>query len=357
MLNIHTGYQLKPLNTMGIDGTVGTYVEWSSIVDLHCLFTGPDTSHIVSRSFKSIGSGSNILFTRYRVDTPLLRCVNDTITIDSETDTDVTLTVSAGCELDRLVDYTCYHGWWGLENLSIIPGTVGGATVQNVGAYGVEFGNHVTAVTCYDTETDRVITIPVADMAYGYRDSALKHSPLSKRLIVTATTLRLSKTPMPVLTYGNLGRLLDDRDGSLSPVDVRDEVIRTRRSKLPDVDITGSAGSFFKNPVITTAEYDIVLSNARRLGIDTTGMPAHPVTDPPSGAPLIKLSAAWLIDRSGWKGYRRWNVGTWPGQPLVLVNITGYAAGIEIQTLAADIIADIADKWGITLTPEVEYIS
>ncbi|MDE7385551.1 MAG: UDP-N-acetylmuramate dehydrogenase [Muribaculaceae bacterium] len=355
MFRIHTGHQLKPLNTMGIDGTVDTYVEWSSAADLHCLFTGPDLSHVVRQSFKSIGSGSNMLFTRYRVHTPLLRCVNDTISLVSETDTDVILTVSAGCELDRLVEHTCYNGWWGLENLSLIPGTVGGATVQNVGAYGVEFGNRVVSVTCYDTETDRTIDIPVCDMAYGYRDSALKHSPLSKRMIVVWTTLRLSKCPAPVLTYGRLSEFFADRDEQLSPVDVRDEIIRTRRAKLPDVGITGSAGSFFKNPVVSADEYNIVLSNARRLGIDTSAMPVHHVTGP-DGEPLIKLSAAWFIDKSGWKGYRRWNVGTWPGQPLVLVNITGYAAGIEIQALAADIIADISDKWGITLTPEVEYI-
>ena len=355
MLNLHTAHPLKPLNTMGIDGTADTLVEWSDAADLHRLFTDLDLAPAVRKSFKAIGGGSNLLFTRYRVHTPLLRCVNDAIVVDNETDHDVTITVSAGCELDRLVESACYKGWWGLENLSLIPGTAGGATVQNVGAYGTEFGSTVVSVTCYDAETDRVIVIPACDMAYGYRESALKHSPLNKRLIVISTTLRLSKIPRPNLTYGLLSELLDERDQSLSPVDVRDEIIRTRRAKLPDVGITGSAGSFFKNPVITADEYNIVLSNARRLGIDTSTVPAHNVIGP-DGEPLIKLSAAWLIDKSGWKGYRRWNVGTWPGQPLVLVNITGYAAGIEIQTLAADIIAGVNEKWGITLTPEVEYI-
>lgn len=356
MLNLHTSHPLKPLNTMGIDGTADTLVEWSDAADLHRLFTDPELSTAVSKSFKAIGGGSNLLFTSYRVHTPLLRCVNEAIVVDNESDTDVILTVSAGCELDHLVEFTCYKGWWGLENLSLIPGTTGGATVQNVGAYGTEFGSAVVSVNCYDAETDRLIVIPARDMAYGYRESALKHSPLNKRMIVTSTTLRLSKIPTPNLTYGRLGELLERENQTLSPVDVRDEIIRTRRAKLPDVGITGSAGSFFKNPVVTPDQYSIVLSNARRLGIDTSAIPAHDVTPSGSNDTLIKLSAAWLIDKSGWKGYRRWNVGTWPGQPLVLVNITGYAAGIEIQALAADIIADVSDKWGITLTPEVEYI-
>ena len=355
MLTIHTNHQLKPLNTMGIDGTVTTLAEWSDAADLHQLFKNSEMGLESNPSFKAIWQGSNILFNDYKVDKLLLRCVNESIEIVDEDETGVTLTVHAGCQLDRLVDYCCYQGWWGIENLSLIPGTIGGATVQNVGAYGTEWGDVVVEVKCYDTDIDRVVTIPRSDMAYGYRDSALKHRPLNSRFIVVSTTVRLSKIASPILTYGGLSVLFAGRESELTPVDLREEIIKTRRSKLPDVAITGSAGSFFKNPIVSAQDLDVVLSNAHRHGIDTSSMPVHGIVLP-DGSAAVKLSAAWLIDKSGWKGYRRWNVGTWPGQPLVLVNITGYASGIEVIALASDIIADVKEKWGIELSPEVEYL-
>lgn len=355
MLTITRNARLKPLNTMGIDGTVDSLAEWATADDLHRLFTDPANEAVARGSIVPVGQGSNLLFTTYRYNGTILRCTDTTIeTMRKDGDT-VTVRAHAGCPLDLLADEMCRRGLWGLENLSLIPGTVAGATVQNVGAYGAEFGNLVTAIHCYDRVNKREVTLTRDDMVYGYRDSALKHEPLKHKLIVVSTDIVLSTVPCPRLTYGNLHASLSHLGDSLTPVDVRDEIIRTRRGKLPEVTETGSAGSFFKNPVVTPQQHRQVIEAAGRMGIDTTSMPAHPAATP-DGRPGIKLSAAWLIDKSGWKGYRRWNVGTWPLQPLVLVNLTGYAAGIEVTALAHDIIADVEAKWGVTLTPEVEYI-
>ncbi len=355
MLHITCNAPLKPLNTMGIDGTADALVEWGSASDLHTFFTDPAYESISHGTIKAIGQGSNLLFTVYRYEGAILRCTDTTIETIAEDENTATVRVHAGCVLDNLAKQMCDKALWGTENLSLIPGTVAGATVQNVGAYGAEIGTMVKAVHCYDRQEKREVILSHDDMAYGYRDSALKHEPLKNRLIVVATDIVLSKKPCPKLSYGNLHRTLSHLGDHITPLDVREEVIRTRRGKLPEVTETGSAGSFFKNPVVSPRAHRQVIEAATNMGIDTSTMPAHE-TITPNGEPGIKLSAAWLIDKSGWKGYRRWNVGTWPTQPLVLVNLTGYAAGIEITALARDIIADVRAKWGITLTPEVEYL-
>jgi len=355
MLTITENDSLKPLNTMGIDGSAAAVARWDNAADLHNLFTDPAYVPLTTGQCKAIGEGSNLLFTSCRYDGLLLKCTDDTIeTIDCDDDS-VSLRVHAGRSLDSLVETTCGQGLWGAENLSMIPGTTGGATVQNVGAYGTEFGDLVTAIHCYDRDEDRVVVFSHDDASYGYRDSAFKHAPVAGRMIVVATEIRLARNPRPRLDYGNLRKALAHLNDRITPDDVRREIIGIRRSKLPGVGETGSAGSFFKNPVVTPATHRHIIDTAVSLGIDTSTMPAHETTDS-EGNPAIKLSAAWLIDQSGWKGYRRCNVGTWPSQPLVLVNITGNATGQEITALAADITADVESKWHVTLTPEVEYL-
>ena len=193
------------------------------------------------------------------------------------------------------------------------------------------------------------MTLPKGDLAYGYRDSVFKHPPLRDRLIITEVVCRLSRVTSPCLAYGNLAALVGP---SPAPADVRRAIISTRRAKLPEVEATGSAGSFFKNPVVLPEAVDRLRLLAAARGISTDGMPAFPV----DGGAGVKLSAAWLIDRAGWKGVVRGNVGTWPSQPLVIVNLTGRATGAEVAALARDISADISEKFGVELHPEVEYL-
>ena len=187
MLHITCNAPLKPLNTMGIDGTADALVEWGSASDLHTFFTDPAYESISHGTIKAIGQGSNLLFTVYRYEGAILRCTDTTIETIAEDENTATVRVHAGCVLDNLAKQMCDKALWGTENLSLIPGTVAGATVQNVGAYGAEIGTMVKAVHCYDRQEKREVILSHDDMAYGYRDSALKHEPLKNRLIVVAT--------------------------------------------------------------------------------------------------------------------------------------------------------------------------
>lgn len=354
MLRITEQASLKPLNTFGIDGTVAMLVEWESAADLDNFFR--DSVYEFSRPPLPVGQGSNLLFAAYHYDGIFLKCVGrDCVIRSREEDGSVNVLVGAGCPLDDFVEWACGQQMWGIENLSLIPGTVGGATVQNVGAYGVEFGDVVTEIYCYDTRRLCEITLSRENACYGYRDSVFKHQVNPGQLIVTAVLVRLSLRPTPKLDYGNLRTRLAGSIGSLTPGDLRDAVIATRRSKLPDVGSVGSAGSFFKNPVVSQRKFSDVIDMARSMGIDESDIPSYSVVDK-FGDPAVKLSAAWLIDKSGWKGYRRWNVATWSSQPLVIVNATGYASGVEVSSLASDIMSDIERKWNIRLEPEVEFL-
>lgn len=355
MLRVERDARLKPLNTMGIDGTAAALVTWDTADDLHEFFTSADYASLSGLPCKAIGQGSNVLFTVYRYDGVLLKCGNESVATLGEADGEVTLRVGAGCALDDLVSDVCSLELWGAENLSLIPGTVAGAAVQNAGAYGVEMSSLVMAVHCYDREERRETVLGLDEMGYRYRDSALKHAPLAGRMIVTAVDVKVSRSRVQHLSYGNLYKNLHKPAERLTPADVRRAVIETRRAKLPDVGVTGSCGSFFKNPVVSQRGYRQVLEAARNMYVNVDEMPAHEAYDE-NGDPGVKLSAAWLIDKSGWRGYRRWNVGTWPEHALVLTNVTGMAAGLEVTALAADIIADVAAKWGVTLAPEVEYL-
>lgn len=355
MLEVTRDASLRELNTMGIDCTARAVVRWSGYDDLHRFFTDPSFTDLASGRVKAIGQGSNLLFTDERFEGTILLCTDRDVEMLGDAAGTVALRVHAGCPLDDFVALTCERGLWGVENLSLIPGTAGGATVQNVGAYGQEWGQHVVEVGCYDRETDREVKLKAGDMHYAYRESVLKHVPLSERLIVMSTVVKLSEVPAPCLGYGSLSSRVATAGGEITPAVMRDIIIGVRNEKLPRVGETGSAGSFFRNPVVSPDAYSRVLDECRARGIDPSGVPAHQATLP-DGSEGVKLSAAWLIDKSGWKGVVRGNVATWKNQPLVLVNHTGRATGAEVSALAADIVADIESKWGITLVPEAEYL-
>ena len=355
MLEVTREASLKELNTMGIDCMATAVVRWGDADDLHRFFTDPAYATLATGRVKAIGQGSNLLFTGSRFDGTILLCTDSRVEQIAENDETVTQRVHAGCVLDDFVARACERGLWGIENMSFIPGTTGGATVQNVGAYGQNWGDSVVAVQCYDREVDAVVTLTGDDMHYAYRDSALKHEPLSDRLIVVSTDVELLKKATPCTSYGSLYTRLPHGCKNVTPSIMRDIIIAVRNEKLPRVGETGSAGSFFKNPVVSQSVYRRVLAECAARGIDTETMPAHEAVLP-DGSDGVKLSAAWLIDKSGWKGVVRGNAATWPNQPLVLVNHTGHATGADIAALAAEITADIKSKWGIKLVPEAEYL-
>lgn len=348
MITLTPDAPLRPLNTMRVDGTARMLAEWDEPDDLHRFFTDAGYAPARPGAVKAIGEGSNLLFTSGRYDGTLLLSRYDAVEPVAVNRDVMEISAGAGVRLDYLAGFTAAEGLWGLENLSGIPGTTGAAAVQNVGAYGVEFGELVKSVLCYDTTENQFTAFTAGDLRYGYRDSAFKHEGWRDRYVIVSVNITLHKNASPRLDYGNLRERVAP---GATPAEVRQAVIDVRRGKLPDVDAIGSAGSFFKNPVVTPAEADDVRRRAASRGIDTTRMPAYATA---GGG--VKLSAAWLIDRAGWKGVTRGNVATWPSQPLVIVNATGRATGEEVSAFASEIVRSVSDQFGIELHPEVEYI-
>ncbi|MEN1958675.1 UDP-N-acetylmuramate dehydrogenase [Luteimonas sp. MJ204] len=261
---------------------------------------------------------------------------------DGDGDT-VIVRAEAGRGWHDFVLHTLALGLSGLENLSLIPGTVGAAPIQNIGAYGVELDRRVHAVEAWDRERGAAVRLAAADCGFAYRDSRFKREP--GRWVVTAVEFILSLTPRLELGYAGLGAELEAMGLTApTPAQVSDAVCRIRRRKLPDPAVLGNAGSFFKNPIVPSAQADALLS----------GHPGLPCFD--AGSPgLRKLSAAWLIEAAGWKGHRDGDAGVASGHALVLVN-HGNASGAELLALARRIAASVQARFGVALEPEPRII-
>ncbi len=285
-----------------------------------------------------LGGGSNLLLTGnfnglvIRSGIQGLECVD-------ETDESVWIRVGSGMEWDELVAWAVAHDWGGLENLSAIPGDVGAAPVQNIGAYGAEAKDMIERVEGFDFNSKTWKTFEAGECEFDYRNSIFKKK-FKNEFLVSQVTFRLSKAPHSLLThYGNLEEELQ-KTGTRSLAEMRRIITDIRRLKLPDIHTTGNAGSFFKNPVVSLVQAD-------QLRDAYPNMPAYP-----AGDRQVKLSAAWLIDQSGLKGYTMGRAATHTQQPLVLIN-TGGATGEEIWKLAEYIREFVFDRYGVMLEPEV----
>lgn len=280
-----------------------------------------------------IGAGSDVVFTKDFDGTVILLANFHYSFAYTER-----LLISAwgGMTMDSLVRWAVEHGFYGLENLSAIPGTVGAAVVQNVGAYGVEAKDVVERVVAYDMERHAICNFSNSDCGFSYRDSMFKHNP--GRYLVLRVFFRYSPTFTPNLSYKGLENLPHS-----TAQEMRDLIADLRWQKLPRPEEHGSAGSFFKNPVVDEASW-------HQLHEEYPDMPeAHPS----EGG--YKLSAGWLIDRAGWKGKTMGRVGVWPKNALVLYN-TGGCTGDEVLNLARAIQDDVLKKFGIALSPEAIII-
>jgi len=256
--------------------------------------------------------------------------------------------VGAGEVFDEFCEFAAAKGLWGPENLSLIPGEVGASAVQNIGAYGVEAKDIIHSIRAWDTLEKRFVDILGADCAYGYRASNFK-TVWKGRYIITYVTYRLWTTPHPVLDYGGLRKAIPV-EKSLTPGLLRDTIIGIRRKKLPDPEETGSAGSFFCNPVISREHFARIVETARKDNGPEYEVPHYEVGD------KIKVPAAWMIEQCGFKGQRLGGAQVYQNQPLVIVNASGDATPDEIIGLENKIIDTIRTKYGITLHPEVEHI-
>jgi UDP-N-acetylmuramate dehydrogenase len=252
-----------------------------------------------------------------------------------------------------------------VETLSYIPGEVGASAVQNIGAYGVEVKDVIHKVYCYDTLEEEFVSFSVEECGYGYRDSIFKNPEIKGRYIVTHVVFTLSRDPRPVLDYGHLKaeieRCCEERSsrhseersdvGILTPALIRKVIIKIRKEKLPEPSVVGSAGSFFKNPVISLEHFSRIESAAKAEHGPDYKVPHY---DLPDGT--VKVPAAWMIEQCGWKGKRSGGAAVWDKQPLVLVNYTGNAYPEEIIGLEKRIIASVKAKFGVDLHPEVEHV-
>ena len=333
MITEHRDFQLRPYNTFGIEARAAEFIDYTDARDLSDIFPLAGVAR-----WLHIGGGSNLLFTR-DYDGLVLHSSATGVEVVAEDDETVDVRASAGLGWDDFVSMCVGRGWTGAENLSLIPGEVGASAVQSIGAYGVEACDIIRRVETFDTENRCHRTFEAAECGYSYRDSRFKHE---KQYIVTHVTYRLSKRFKPDLSYGTLSSIFVGQEDRLTPAALREAVIGIRRAKLPDPEVTGNAGSFFMNPVVGEDKY-------RQLLSDYPSMPAYRV------AGGVKLSAGWLIDRCGWKGRSLGRAGVHPKQALVLVNLGG-ATAEEIMRLAATIEADVADKFGVAIKPEVNYI-
>lgn len=334
MIRIFENCALKERNTFGIAAMARRLVEFDSADDLSEIDLPPEERVMV------LGGGSNVLFLGDFPGTVLVPCDRTVRVVDPER---CVVEAGAGVVLDSLCARLAAEQLWGMENLSGIPGTLGGAAVQNVGAYGAEFADVVERVDCFDLTTRSRVSLSPAELDYGYRHSVFKRPENRGRYVVTGVVLRLSREPRRRLDYGALASAVG---AEASAMEIRSAVLAVRGTKLPDPAVTGSAGSFFKNPVVDSATVE------RIAAIEGCEPPSWPVADG-----RVKISAAWLIDRCGWKGRTLTpHARVWDRQPLVIVNSSGRATAADITLLETAIIHSVANRYGVILTAETEHI-
>lgn len=341
-MEVYENCSLKGLSTFGIDARARRHVVVEPGDDIGALCSMVDGRLLV------LGRGSNMVFTRDFDGTVVTLADVQHLTFDYEQST---VTAWGGMVMDDLVRLTLEQGLYGLENLSAIPGTVGASAVQNVGAYGAEAKDFVEIVEAYDLQERCRCTFSNAECRFAYRDSLFKHH--AGRYIILYVTYRLHGEFVPNLSYKALEGM-----PHATAEELREAITGLRWSKLPRPEEHGSAGSFFKNPVVDEATY---------LGLkeEYPDMPqAHNTPLPPSRGeekggrgvnPGYKLSAGWLIDKAGWKGRTMGKAGVWPKNALVLYNAGG-CTGKEVVALAEAIVADVREKFGITLLPEAVIV-
>lgn len=334
---IRRNIPLTRYNTFGLDYMADSLVSIKTEKEAATIFTGKIR---MRKPFLIIGKGSNILFTGDFKGTIIKPEFGHIKIVKEEKDT-VVISAGAGISWDKLVEWTVDRKFGGLENLSLIPGLVGAAPVQNIGAYGVEAKDTILKVRTISITDGSVRIFTNEECNFGYRNSIFKSTEKSKYLI-TRVYFRLKINPVPIYDYGSLKDEVQ-KPGIPSIKTVRDAVIKIRRDKLPDPSTIGNAGSFFKNPLV-------IGSVAHELKKKFPSMPCY---DDPSGK--IKLAAGWLIEQCGWKGKRIGNAGVHSNQALVLVN-HGNATGKEIFDLSEMIRSSVIEKFGIELEREVEII-
>ena len=333
-------FSLRAFNTFGIEAEARQFVEISSIDQYVALRTSGEYAHL---PHLFLGGGSNVLLTQAQ-EALVVKISIPGISVVKEDADFVWLKGGAGVVWDEFVQYAVNHGWSGLENLSLIPGTVGAAPMQNIGAYGAEIKDTFDSLEALNLQTLAIEVFDAKACAFGYRESFFKRAGKGLYLI-GSVTFKLSKKPSVKTSYGAIQEVLATKGITQPSIrDVADAVIEIRKSKLPDPKEIGNSGSFFKNPTVSASE-------ASRLMAEFPGIPNYPV----EGSTDVKFPAGWFIEKAGWKGFRRGDAGVHAKQALVLVNY-GEATGGDILALSEEIKQSIKDTFGVSLETEVNIL-
>ncbi|MEY4273130.1 MAG: UDP-N-acetylmuramate dehydrogenase [Bacteroidota bacterium] len=337
---VRENVSMLPYNTFGIDVSARYFVEINHLQEYIQLVQDGHYAHV---KHLFLGGGSNFLLTQ-DIDALVVKIQMSGIEVIEENAEYVWVKAGAGVVWHDFVCYAVDHHWAGIENMSLIPGTVGAAPMQNIGAYGVEIKDtfdHLDALNLTTLEVERFDTLRCA---FGYRESYFKHAGKGNYLIASVC-FRLNKKANPQTSYGAIQTVLSEKGISHPSIkNVADAVIEIRQSKLPDPKEIGNSGSFFKNPTVSAAE-------AERLIASYPGIPHYAV----EGSTDVKFPAGWLIEQAGWKGYRAGDAGVHAKQALVLVNY-GKAKGSEVKLLSEQIKKSILDKFGVALETEVNIL-
>jgi len=336
IMKIFNDYSLLEHNTFGMDVKTRYYVMYDSEAELSEWIKNGN----LSNPWLNIGGGSNLLFTKDYEGT-VLHSVIMGMHVVNETPDYVELRVGSGEVWDELVEKVVDMGWYGMENLSLIPGEVGASAVQNIGAYGVEAKDLIVNVEAVDLTNGSRRSFRNEECKYAYRQSIFKNE-LKGRYAITYVTFRLKKQCDLHLDYGNIKSKLPDCTMQVTAKDVRNAIIDIRNEKLPDPKVLGNAGSFFMNPIVSTDKFEELLKE----------YPAMPHYDAKGG---VKIPAGWMIEQCGLKGVRMGRVGVHDKQALVLVNYGG-ARPEEIVALSELIINSVKIKFGVDIKAEVNFI-
>lgn len=342
-MKLQKNKDLSSLTTMQAGGVAKYYCEVSDKEELQKVFQFALKEGI---DVLVIGGGSNIYFSDKILDKLILRLINDDLEIIEETKRNSLIKVGAGHVWDNFVNKAIKLQLQGIECLSGIPGTVGAAPIQNIGAYGQEFENVFVSLTAFDKKNKQFVELNKKECNFGYRDSIFKHSDSNNRYIIFDVTVKLYKGKKPFTGYDLLRTYLEEEKRIKRPtlIQVREAVLYIRNSKLEDYNKLPNAGSFFKNPIVNKKKKDKLKSKHPNIPVFNVGGGDY------------KISAGWLIEKSGWKGKKFNNVSVSNKHALVIVNPKGKGTSDDIDNLSSLIIKDVKNKYGITIEPEVRKI-
>ena len=338
MIRFAENYSLKNHNTFALDVRAKYYFEFTDVADLSVFLRSNNS--VADEKILIVGEGSNILFLK-DFDGLVIHPNVPGIQVVKENRQNIWIEAGAGEVWDELVQYAVDYQLGGIENLSLIPGTVGAAPVQNIGAYGQEVAIVIEKVKAYDLQKNIPLEFTAEECEFEYRNSIFKRK-FKNRIIITSVVFRLEKFPEFVLNYGQVEENVKEK-GEINLANIRKTIIEIRKSKLPEVGELGNAGSFFKNP-------EVDVDFADELKKVYKNIPVYPVEER-----KVKLAAGWLIEKAGWKGVREGDVGVHEKQALVLVNY-GNATGKQIFDFSEKIKKSVLEKFGVELEREVNCI-